>query len=928
MGDWIRMIAAWAALLASALPAAGKHEVIERLWQSQDDLPGNVVRSIAQSTDGFLWVATAEGIARFDGFEFRLIEPVGDLRRYRLSFFRVFATANGGVWAATYQGGLFRVNDHGLVRILANRRAPRPPLVTQVMSDGRGAVVFRRGDEFGRVHSDDSVVVVEPDADLLERFASDLDRQRSGGRVVDEGARPTLTDRRGRTWAVGEDGELRLTGIGEEVIEVEVAGRSSAIGVNELFEDRQGNIWVALQVSGLARLRPARVETVDVATEEGGRAFLSAMEDSGGDWWFASRRGPVIRWTSAGSETVRFAATRFHRTIAALYEDRERRLWAASRDGSVFRWERGRFVPQFVRSQVPSKVRSIVQTQDGTLWFGGSQGICTLKDGEIRQFGPDDGVRNIDVSFLAEFPGGRVIAGGTSGKVLLGGPSGFKTIARPDVLGHQWVSGILPVSGGEVWVSTLGSGLFHWNGSWWSSIGANEGLADLRLTSVIRDNKGSLWMGSLRGIIRAQRTELIRRLRDPAAAIHWQVLDHSDGMPSRECVGGYQPAAALGSDGMVWFPTGSGVVRVEPDDIRKSRYAPPVFLQSARINGVPHLDKSGPIVSEPGRARLEFRFVGLDLSAPEKTTYRARLAGLDNEWRELGHQRVAAFEAVPPGSYTFEVIAISGDGSRSVVPAQVPVVIRPHFWETPWFSAASVMSVIVIAAGAGAFVSRRRLKIRIQALKIRNAREAERSRIARDLHDDLGASLTEISILSALASEEAGEGPLRPSLAQLSTKAKQVVSNLDEIVWAVNPREDTLRSLVDYITAFAREFLDSADIKLRVEIPLDIPDLRLAAVRRHSVFLATREALNNAVKHSEATTVHLDISHSNGVLVIRVRDNGVGFEPDYEAGGNGLGNLRSRMRDAGGDCQVDTRRREGTTVTLTLPLIPARIPGS
>ena len=176
-------------------------------------------------------------------------------------------------------------------------------------------------------------------------------------------------------------------------------------------------------------------------------------------------------------------------------------------------------------------------------------------------------------------------------------------------------------------------------------------------------------------------------------------------------------------------------------------------------------------------------------------------------------------------------------------------------------------------------------------------------------------------LLAALAAEDADKTPFYPALDQLSAKAKHVVGSLDEIVWAVNPREDTLRSLVDYLAAFAREFLDIARIPLRTDIAREIPEFRLAATQRHGVFLAAREALNNIVKHSGATEVNLTITLSDSVLEIRIADNGAGFEPDYATGGNGLGNLRLRMQEAGGDCRIETFRTQGTTVFLTLPLL-------
>jgi signal transduction histidine kinase len=213
------------------------------------------------------------------------------------------------------------------------------------------------------------------------------------------------------------------------------------------------------------------------------------------------------------------------------------------------------------------------------------------------------------------------------------------------------------------------------------------------------------------------------------------------------------------------------------------------------------------------------------------------------------------------------------------------------------------------------------MKRRIQGLKIRHAREAERSRIARDLHDDLGASLTEISILSALAAEAGDESTLRPSLDQLSRKAQDVVGTLDEIVWAVNPREDTLRSLVDYLAAFAREFLDHAGIALRTDIPHAVPEQPLDTTARHGIFLAAREALNNLVKHSRASQARLAVRISQELLEIRIEDNGRGFSQEWEAKGYGVANLRERMKACGGDCSITSIPGEGVIVTLTLPLL-------
>ncbi len=551
-------------LRASAAEFGSQPGVLVRVWQSQDGLPSNVVRSVVQASDGYLWVATAEGIARFDGFDFELIEPEGELRRYRLAFSRVFATAGGNVWAATYQGGLFRVSGGRLHQILDNIRSPRPPLVTQLIEGGKGSVFFKRGTEFGQVRATGEVFGVAPSPELLQEFEKDLDKQAARGRVVEPGKNPVIRDRVGRVWTAGSTGGLTVGKEGESATAVEFPQRGDVYEVSEMLEDAEGNMWVASPINGLARVRHARVDVLDPNVGQNERAVAALIEDHTGAWWIANRRGGLNRWTPTESRFVEFSNSRAYRPAAAMFEDKSSRLWVASRDGSVFRYDDGVFQPQFSKTQVPSKVRSITQDSAGTLWFGGTQGLASYSGDTVRTFGKASGIVDQDVTVLQPFVDGRIIAGTSSGRILLGDERGFTTIAAPEILRHQWVSGILCVSAKETWVSTLGSGLYLWDGKKWLCFDSNDGLPDSRLTCVLEDGRGGLWLGSLGGIVRAERRELLAHARDPHSAVKWLRLDHTDGMPSRECIGGYQPSGWKSTDGSLWFPTGGGIARVRP----------------------------------------------------------------------------------------------------------------------------------------------------------------------------------------------------------------------------------------------------------------------------------------------------------------------------------------------------------------------------
>jgi signal transduction histidine kinase len=294
---------------------------------------------------------------------------------------------------------------------------------------------------------------------------------------------------------------------------------------------------------------------------------------------------------------------------------------------------------------------------------------------------------------------------------------------------------------------------------------------------------------------------------------------------------------------------------------------------------------------------------------------------LENSWREVGQQRQTTYESVPPGAYRFEVLAMNGDGLLSPEPAVIAIEVKPRFWETTWFFSQATLAVVLLAGGVGWLIARSRLKRRISLLKMRNAREVERARIARDLHDDLGASLTEIALLADLGAEQAAGSAFEKHLDELSAKARALGLTLDEIVWAVNPREDTLASLLDYLASFATEFLDRAGINLRMNIATGMPDLPLDATVRHSVFLAVREAFNNIVKHSEARYAWLNVSMADGVLEINVEDDGKGVDDYALSRGHGLSNFKVRMQACGGESKVSLREGGGTAVRFLVPML-------
>jgi signal transduction histidine kinase len=297
------------------------------------------------------------------------------------------------------------------------------------------------------------------------------------------------------------------------------------------------------------------------------------------------------------------------------------------------------------------------------------------------------------------------------------------------------------------------------------------------------------------------------------------------------------------------------------------------------------------------------------------------MRGLDESWFEAGAQRNATYLRLPSGNYQFEVRACSEDGVWSETGADLSFLVEPFIWETWWFRTVALAALTLGMVVLVRYVSFRRLQIQLQRAQREAALHQERARIAKDIHDDLGANLTQIALLSEFARQDRAT-PERVDVhtGKISTTARQAVKSLDEIVWAVNPHNDTLAELIDYTQQFALDHLQLAGIRCRFDLPEKLRERDVSADVRHNLFLVVKEALNNVVKHSKATEVWLRFLNTDDHLRIVVEDNGHGFEGAVEhRWADGLKNMRQRMQEAGGAFRVESRPGQGTRITLELP---------
>ncbi len=835
----------------------------------------------------------------------------------RWSIRALFPLANGEVWVTTTGNVLLRGRGARLeeVPLPAGTDGGAAPSISQVVPGEHGDVFFVRGTEVWLVSDGKPPRLAERTAALEKLLQEDAAVGAERGRAAQGENRVRLRGARGDCWEFGPGAGLTLTASACRTEPVSLQ-REPPSRVRAMAEDREGNVWLATDTEGLWRLSPSRAEILTTADGLSDRGALLVFEDRAGALWVSPQTGGLDSLDGGAGRHFEVGSGPVRRPISALLETRAGVLWAATRDGQAHSWKDQGFSAPFLHLRGPGKIFAMAEDDRGQLWFGGRFGLSAWAGSELR--------RTIDLgapeTITAVVAGGSTIWAGTeSGRVFRSAGGRFQAVAPADGFARQPISSLLPdADDGSLWVGTMGAGLFQFREGRVTALAPRMSEVDPRITCILDDRAGFLWIGTLGGICRVEKANLLSATSAvPGSNL---VLDRSDGLLTRECTSGGQPAGWRGHDGTLYFSTGNGIACVHPERLALNTTPPPVVIEEASAGGKSLAAGAGGVQVGPGRSRLEFRFTALTFTAPEKVRFRTLLEGLDETWRDPDRQRTAAYEAVPPGRYRFRVMAENGDGVWNEAGAALAIEVLPHFWETRWFQAGVTLLAASLAVGGGALIMRARMRGRMLRLEALTSREKERARIAQDLHDDLGASLTEISLLANLAAEERQPASTEDdTLPEVAAKAQALVGALDEIVWAVNPRHDTLRSLAEYLAAFGGKFLGRAGITLRRDVPRDLPDVSLDAERRHNVFLAVREALNNAVKHSGATEAWLRMRLEAEVLKVTVEDNGRGLPTEADEFSEGLRGMQERMARVGGACRIESDA-QGTRVLFSLPL--------
>lgn len=698
-------------------------------------------------------------------------------------------------------------------------------------------------------------------------------------------------------------------------------------GFVTIFEDRSGTVWFGTWTDGVLKLDPWRKPFTMFTHVPRDPASLSSSrvagicQDISGNIWAGTIRGLNKFDRTSGLVTYYLHDDRkqnsiSNNSVSCVVEDGPRYLWVGTAAGLDKLDRLSNTVRHYLRGEY---VASMHRGEDGTLWVGiGSETLAKhdqLSD-TFQKYTPhfQEGIGSWGVEAINQDAEGLVWI-----TVLGRGMISYDPVAGKWGKQYSWN----PVS--RNWnkeLNTLGLHALHLDqrGTLW--IGTHAGLARFDKSSgsfttyarselisgILEDDHGFLWLSTTRGILKFNpRSGTFRR------------YDESDGVN----IGSWSAATGhRGRTGEMFFGGSNGLVRFHPDSIRDNPHVPPIVITA--FNKFNHPVQLDSAISEKKAIALSykdnmitFEFAALSYTSPEKNQYAYQMVGFDTGWVYCGTERKATYTNLDGGNYIFKVKGSNNDGVWNEAGASIAVIITPPFWATWWFRAFAFVGVLVSVGGTIRYVEKRKLMRRIEQLEQERALERERARISQDMHDEVGSSLSEIAILSELAKQKPEEAGTH--VQEISERAAEVIDNVSEIVWAMNPKNDTLDNLVAHLRRYAVKYLGLVGIQCTFTAPDDIPAHHLTAEVRRNLFLVVKEALHNVVKHARASEVIITVLIDGDRKEFIIKDNGEGFCVDKDSHlGNGLVNMRNRMTSIGGVVTVESRQGQGTEVVVTL----------
>lgn len=945
-------------------------------WTAETGLPQNIVTAIHQTPEGYLWIATLDGLTRFDGVRFTVFNKSNTPGLTSNRFYCLYQDAEGDLWAGTEVGVVTRLHqgqfitytsEHGLPKSFVwgvtgdsqghvwvfsgNKLREWEPVTgrfterdTPPFSGGSGNLVWKVDGGFWGIHhnslhlfSSGKWTQITLPAELggpLKRVA-----QADDGVIWIVGARifqfkdgksasfplvnkepGTFTpmtewrDRSGKLW------EMEVVQNLLRKVTIASSGQPETIILSTLYEDRDGNLWLGTDGQGLYRIRKQIVTAY--SKEQGliGRNVYPIYEDRAGTIWAGAWDGGLSQIKAGKITNLTTRQGLGGGEVTAFCEDREGRMWVAT-DTDLQLFEQGRFTSVKAQYTPGQRVNVIFQDQSGAMWFGADNGLSRYHEGQEQHFTTREGLPGEVVPVIIEAAKGGVWVGCYGGLVRWVDGK-ITTWTEQDGLPGNALRSLYEDRDGVLWIGTYDSGLGRFKDGKFTTYTTREGLFNDGVFRILEDAYGSFWMSSNRGIYRVRKQELNEFADGQRREITSIAFGKNDGMLNVECNGGLWPAGVRSRDGRVWFPTQDGVAMIDPAVVTTNQQPPSVLIEAVLLDRSP-INFRDEVRIQPGQGNLEIQYTALSFTNASYLRFKYKIEGLDPDWIDAGTRRSAFFSYLPPGGYTFKVIAANSDGVWNTEGRSLRIRVLPPFWRRWWFISLGLVSIAGLAFGA--------YRWRITALQRRNAQqeafarqliesqESERKRIAAELHDGLGQNLLVVKNRALLGLSQPNDGARAAAqLNEISTVVSQSIEEVRQIAANLHPAQLDLLGLTKALEAMISKVAAASQLDIAAEV--DNIDGVFDATSEINLYRIVQESLNNIVKHARASSADVIIKRTTQNVNVAIHDNGRGFAASEVKSGFGLSGIAERVRMLGGAHALDSIPGKGTTVRLSIEL--------
>lgn len=955
-----------AVLLATSSDSYTAHS-----WQPQNGLPGETVQAFAQTGDGYLWIGTNEGLARFDGERFTLFTrentPAlhessvfcllvdhggalwigtegGGLVRYARGLFRRYTASDGlsdgfvrslfedhagALWVAT-DNGLFRKNDEQFTRI-DNRPAMPANAFHAVLEDHRGriwagaprlyALINGQPHEFALDGTDSQnrvkSILETTDGSIWVGTVSGLHRLPPGALRFERvrGVQGTI-----RTLCAVVNGELWAGAIGQGIFRVHYGEHETVVTHQaapspdvsnttlSIFEDSAQSLWVGTQV-GMARLSRTPVRVVPLP-EAADSDFGTVSLDADGSVWAASNQ--LVHVVGEQARPHRFAALNDAR-VRNLLRSRDGALWIGTDGSGLFRIG-AHGVAHYTMQQglANNFIRCMIEARDGSLWIGMDEGVSHFNGTIFRNITMRNGLAYFSTRALLEDRAGDIWIGTERGLTHLHQSQSVRDQAT-EALRDEKIWALHEDADGGLWIGTRSNGLYRYRNGALSHYTTANGLASNSIYSILEDSRRHMWISGPAGVMLLNRDELDAQATDThrTLSVHFYRGDAGD-QPTL-FYGGTQPAGVLTREDDAWFPTNRGLWHIRATDFG----APPLehlHIGMVKVDGRT-VSSASSLHLSAASTRIEIAFEPVMLGSQENLAFRYRLEGFDRDWSVASEtQRSATYTNLPAGHYNFILEAWQREDPGQRMQARLAIDKQPYFYRTFWF----IGGCILLTALLTVFAYRMRMR---QVHARYRAVLDERTRLAREMHDTLIQGCASVSaMLEAASSEEIGDEDSRRHLIEYaSTQIRATMDEARQAVWNLREGEAIARSLSDCLLQMAERLEREASVSVRLRA--EGPPIALAQTVIHELTMVAREAIYNAVLHGAAQTIDLELLFETNRIVLVVHDDGSGFNSAAHSpdGHYGLQGMRERVARLGGKVEIESQQLSGTIIRVVLP---------